>query len=230
MGDPVRTELRALVWTRDGASLVELLGVRPWPADSLQLIGDGLLAAVEDGVGGAAALARDCVNALQERGWFGDGELAEALVAALGDGPAPALRALPVDLDQLADVLEGDPVEGGGRLDLSNGQVWPELAFADSEMDGDSDPERWLWVDSEGSHAGYRDMELFIERLQEERVAGRLERAISGPRPFRRFKDALAGEPELFTQWHEFSDDRHRGRARRWLADAGYTPKQSRMP
>ena len=37
----------------------------PWPADSLQLIGDGLLAAVRDGIDGSADLARTCVNALR---------------------------------------------------------------------------------------------------------------------------------------------------------------------
>lgn len=38
--------------------------------------------------------------------------------AALGAIPTPMLRPLPVDLEELASILEGDPVYGGGRIDL----------------------------------------------------------------------------------------------------------------
>lgn len=231
VSDEEQQQLRGLVARGDGAALVELLQARPWPADSLQLIGDGLRAAVRDRVDAGAEVARDCLSRLQERAWIGDADLAEALAAALGDGPVPMLRMLPVDLGQLADVLEGDPIEGGGRIDLRNGEVWPHLAFADGDPDDDDedededeDPERWLWVDCEGSREGYRDMELFVERLGDGPVADRVARALYGPRPFRRFKDRLADEPELLAQWFAFSHDRQRGRARRWLADEGYAP------
>ena len=36
------------------------------------------------------------------------------------------LKPVPVDLDVLGDVLEGDPLEGGGILDLDTGEVFPE--------------------------------------------------------------------------------------------------------
>ncbi len=36
------TQLRSLVARGDGAGLVAALSQEPWPADSLQLIGDGL--------------------------------------------------------------------------------------------------------------------------------------------------------------------------------------------
>lgn len=57
-------------------------------------------------------------------------------------------------------VLEGDPVQGG-RIDLATGEVWPQAALDYAEEVGDvtgevDDPERWLWVDSEGSREGYR--------------------------------------------------------------------------
>ena len=53
------TRLRSLVVRGDGAGLVAVLSQDPWPADSLQLIGDGLLAAVRDGIDGSAELARE---------------------------------------------------------------------------------------------------------------------------------------------------------------------------
>lgn len=91
------TRLRSLVVRGDGAGLVAALSRKPWPGDSLQLIGEGLLAAVRGGTDGSAALALDCVSALQERRWDGDRELVEVLEAALGEGPTTLLRPLPVD-------------------------------------------------------------------------------------------------------------------------------------
>lgn len=88
----------------------------------------------------------------------------------------------------------------------------------------DDDAERWLWVDCEGSRDGYRDMERFIEDLDDSDFADRLARAISGRGAFRRFKDRLSDRPELMTSWYAFSNDRQRGRARSWLAVEGYTP------
>lgn len=225
------TRVRSLVVTGDGTGLVAALSQEPWPSDSLQLIGDGLLAAVRGGVDGSAELAQACVAGLRERDWDGDQELSEALDAALGNGPTPLLSPLPVDLEELAMILEGDPVCGGGRVDLATGEVWPQSALDYAEEAGeevdeaeDDDPDRWLWVHCEGSRSGYRDMVWFIEDLDDANLADRLARAISGRGAFRRFKDTLFDRPELMTRWYAFSGDRQRGRARGWLAAEGYTP------
>ena len=106
----------------DAAAVVALLSDRRWPRDALQLIGDGLIAAVGRRVPDAAALARACVVELRDRGWDGDDELADQLDGLLGAGPVPLLRPLPVDLEELAGVLEGDPLSGNGRLDLHTGR------------------------------------------------------------------------------------------------------------
>lgn len=182
------TRVRSLVYQGDGPGLVAVLSREPWPADALQLIGHGLLAAVRDNIGGSAELARTCVNALEERRWAGDRELADAMQAALGNGPTPMLRPLRVDLEELSMILEGDPVQGGGRIDLTTGQVWPQAALEDADENGEDmgdDPDRWLWVNCEGSHDGYRDMEWFIEDLDDADIADQLARAISGRGAFR---------------------------------------------
>jgi Uncharacterised protein family (UPF0158) len=85
-------------------------------------------------------------------------------------------------------------------------------------------PERWLWVQNTGSRAGYRDMVEFIDTVTDPDRADRLGIAIRGRGAFRRFKDTLARWPADRDRWYAFSDDRQRGRARAWLAEAGYRP------
>lgn len=59
------------------------------------------------------------------------------------------LRPLPIDLGLLSEMLEGDPMLGNGRIDLTTGEYWPE--FSDYEEAGITeedldDPDRWLFV------------------------------------------------------------------------------------
>lgn len=218
------TRVRVLVRTNDGAGLVAALA-EPWPEDCLQLIGDGLVDAVETGVDGAGDLVVRCITALRRRDWTGDSELVDALGAALGIEELPALTGLPVDLEELASALEGDPIYGGGRIDLRTGEVRHGNDFEldeDGDEDEDDDQDRWLPIECEGSRPGYEDMEMFIERLDDARLRERLYRAISGRGAFRRFKDALADHSDLLPRWYAFSNDRQRGRARSWLRIEGY--------
>ncbi|MGW1745034.1 UPF0158 family protein [Streptomyces sp. NPDC002092] len=181
----------------------------------------------EQGLPGAAETAALFLAALQERGFRGDRELADRLRVATGDAAIPLLRPLAVDLEMLAMLLEGDPAESGGRIDLSTGECWP--AFTDElgpgpEAEEDDDPERWLYVPALGSRAGYRDMELFIEEMEDAALADRLRIAIGGRGAFRRFKAVLAGDERSWSRYHRFRDERQRGRARAWLAEEGYCP------
>jgi len=227
-----RAELRGAVYRGDAGSLVGILKREAWPENALQLIGDGLLGMFQAPTEGINEAARRCVAALWDRGWEGDADLAAGLEAALGSGPVPLLRPLPVDLEELAGVLEGDPVNGGGRIDLRTGDVWPQPAIEyaeeaedeDENEEEDDDEQRWLWVECEGSREGYRDMELFIAALDDTDQVNRLGIAISGRGAFRRFKDQLSRWPELLERWYAFSEDRQRGRARAWLAGEGYAP------
>ena len=120
----------------------------------------------------AAELARGLVVGLRQRGWDGDDELADQLDALLASRPAPMLRALPVDLEELAGILEGGPLSVGGRIDIRTGEVWPQAAIeyaleTGEEDEETADPERWLAVHGEGSREGYRDMELFIASVED---------------------------------------------------------------
>jgi Uncharacterised protein family (UPF0158) len=137
------------------------------------------------------------------------------------------LRALPVDLEELGGILEGDPLSVGGRIDIRTGEVWPQAAIeyvleTGEEDEEIADPERWLPVHGEGSREGYRDMELFIASVEDPGRAERLAIAIRGRGAFRRFKDELVRWPGELERWHAFSEERQRGRARSWLAASGY--------
>ena len=221
-----RTQLRAAVNTGDGTKVVALVQtLHLLDGGDLQLIGDGLVAALIERVDGAAETAADCATRLRERGWFGDDELADQLEARLGTHPAPMLRPLPVDLEQLAMILEGDPVSGGGRIDRQTGEVWPqpaiEYAVEIGEEPEDEDSDRWLWVDCMGSSDGYHDMQEFIDTRTDPDWADRLSIAIQGRGAFRRFKDVLSRSPDELDEFHAFTDERQRGRARAWLAGEG---------
>lgn len=223
-----RSALRAPVYRGDGPAVVDVLRGVGADDDALQLAGDGVIAAVMQRVDGAAELARKLVVGLRHRGWDGDDELAAQLEAQLGSGPTAMLRALPVDLEELADILEGDPLSVGGQIDIRTGEVWPRAAIeyavetGDEDEDTADDPERWLAVHGEGSREGYRDMERFIASVEDPGRAERLAIAIRGRGAFRRFKDELARWPGELERWHAFSEERQRGRARSWLAAAGY--------
>lgn len=91
-------------------------------------------------------------------------------------------------------------------------------------------PDKWLWVHCEGSRDGYRDMELFIGTVRDPGRADRLEIAISGRGAFRRFKDVLDRWPGELDRWYAFSAERQHGRARAWLADAGYYVRKGPSP
>lgn len=214
----------------DGAELVRLLGKRRLEHQDLQRVGDGLLAALAQSVAGAGELAVACRDLLTERQWEGDGDLAEELIAALGEGPTRMLRLLPVDLDELAGILEGEPDYRRGRVNLETGEVLHPAAIEYMEEVGELDPEdddpaTWLFVENQGSHEGYGDMEDFIGTIDDDHRAELLSVAIQGRGAFGRFKETLARWPGELERWFVFSEDRQRGRARAWLAMEGYRSK-----
>lgn len=230
----VRVSLQRAISGMDGERVVVALSTGSWD-DLLELAGDGLLIALAQRIEGVLVLARRCARQLRKRAWEGDRDLAEQLDGSPGDRPIPMLRPLLVSLEELADVLEGDPVYGGGRIDLRTGDVWPRAAIecarevGEEDLD-DEDSERWLAVWCEGSRAAYRDMEDFIEETSDRDQAERLSIAISGPGAFRRFKDVLKRWPDELETWHTFSNERQRGRARAWLASEGYSPRVPGRP
>jgi hypothetical protein len=87
------------------------------------------------------------------------------------------LATLAVDLEELAEVIDGSPGDGDGYLDRLTGDVWPAAAVAyaiDDEIDFD-DPGRWLLIVPEGSRAGYEDVTSFIATQGDVNLIERLD-------------------------------------------------------
>ncbi|WP_074852916.1 UPF0158 family protein [Gordonia westfalica] len=195
--------------------------------DVLQQVGAGVPAALKARPQRAEQVAASIVERLRRRGDAGDSELAEDLLARLRGEPLPG-RVASVDLEMLADAMEGDPsLSTGGYIDLETGMPYDDemMDLVDRDELGigeedDLDPDRWIRYDCTGSREGWRDMADFAVRQRDPKVRDRLERAIEGRGAFRRFRDAVH-EFDLNDQWHAFSNDRKIGRAREFLATEG---------
>lgn len=178
-------------------------------------------------------LVRRCVAGLRERDAAGDDILATELQAMLGESVASEhsswpLTPVPVSLDVLGGCLDGDPLQGGGAVDLVTGNVYPPGSLdtdRPEELDEDNesfDPNRWLYFQPQ-SGEGYRDMLDFASGLPDGRLREQLSRALEGRGAFRRFRGVLNEEAYAIelTRWTLFHDERELGRARAWLALAG---------
>ncbi|GLZ10194.1 hypothetical protein Acsp04_04290 [Actinomadura sp. NBRC 104425] len=170
--EPSLARLRAAAYRWDGAAGMDVLRDRPL-GPVLQYAGDVLVAALEQDVPGAEAMARKCLEELDGRGLPGDAELASEVSAALGAPRGPEPVRVPVDLGALAAALD-EP--GPHAVDLRTGDVLPadeaDASFTDSLQ---YEPERWLvlW----GEPGGDRD--------DEDRRRGRARRRLAehGCRP-----------------------------------------------
>ncbi|MCT9626729.1 hypothetical protein HWD94_16590 [Pseudarthrobacter equi] len=194
--------------------------------DALQQVGAGIPMALKQSRQQAEPVAMSVINRLTWRGGAGDQQLAEDLLAGLRRVPL-ADRVVPVDLDMLSTVLEGDfDLSTGGYLDLRTGQVYddsatdPMIVGEGVAIDVEEEPDRWLRFNRMGSRDSWLDMAAFAEQQHDDALRQRLERVIEGKGAFRRFRDLVHGE-NLSDQWYTFSTDRQIGRAREYLADNG---------
>ncbi|MFN3649775.1 MAG: UPF0158 family protein [Armatimonadota bacterium] len=157
----------------------------------------------------------------------------------------PPLRKLPVDLETLAEfATEGedyldDSYARVGYFDTHTGAVHivyrQALSCIEDELDPDELDEwgqadlqiageilsdrdgRYEAIDRWHSSEEFRLMEQFAEETTDPRARAALLSALSGRKPFRRFKEAVCDWPGLRDTWFLFRDHARRQRARRWL-------------
>ena len=218
-------QLRVAAASRDVAGIVAALEGHD-VSEVLQRAGSAVQVTLGVDPDRVSSLAISLVQRLEMRSLPGDEELAQDLLAAVRREPPPG-RPLPVDLEELSGLLEGDPAGNeGGFLDLQTGEVMPAfmtdeaMVGEDAAVDVDAEPDRWLPVPCEGSRAGWEDMATYVAAVADSHLREQLERAIEGKGAYRRFRDLIAGEG-LTQAWQEFSDERQIGRARAYLAEQG---------
>jgi hypothetical protein len=93
--------------------------------------------------------------------------------------------------------------------------------YEDARRIHDDKSDRYISVVADDSSDGYTDMVDFLETVHDERIAGKLDSALRGKRPFRRFKDVLEFFPEERERWFRFRDERLRARILEWLRSEG---------
>jgi hypothetical protein len=144
----------------------------------------------------------------------------------------PGNRQLKLDLADLADAFDDASWELRVYLDLDTGEVLhitPDIG-GDPELEEEAAiveaglGTRFLQLPEADSRAGYADMADFVATVAHPRLAERLQNALHGRGPFRRFKDVLLDYPEERERWFAFKRQRLHDRARAWLAAEGIVP------
>jgi hypothetical protein len=77
----------------------------------------------------------------------------------------------------------------------------------------DADPPRYLEIGHLDAETEFKWMERFTATVANVRLQAQLELALGGPKPFRRFKDALLSSPAERQAWFTFRD-RH---VKQWI-------------
>ena len=83
---------------------------------------------------------------------------------------------------------------------------------------------RYIEIPADDRREAYRDMEEFIDTVQESRLRASLTRDIVGPGAFGRFQDRLRGDFHERRRWFEFKRSRLGARIRDWLASEEFEP------
>ncbi|HEU4556194.1 MAG TPA: UPF0158 family protein [Longimicrobium sp.] len=81
--------------------------------------------------------------------------------------------------------------------------------------------ERYLPIPSRSSHEGFRVMEDFVYSLEPGPARTALADALNRHRPFRSFKDALFGFPDVRQAWFAYEQQRLSEEAMDWLRSEG---------
>ena len=139
------------------------------------------------------------------------------------------VKTLPANFGDLALALQDQggelhvyyfDTETGAVLNLSEDIDEAQLHEIREEGSG-----RFLPIKPMNPRGGYRIMADFVADLPSSRVREKLEWSLDGPKPFRRFKDAVREDEAIRKQWFDFHNARMREVAIEWLADHQIRPE-----
>lgn len=113
-----------------------------------------------------------------------------------------AMRQLHVAMDELLDAMEdrSDAIVPYFNQRTGEVSIWVDPAINEFPQLDPDDPD-WVAIPRLESHEAFRVMERFVDGLDEIDVQRQLRGALQGRGAFRRFRDALAGFPDLRDRW-----------------------------
>lgn len=124
------------------------------------------------------------------------------------------------DLDFIAHWMHSR--DSDGYVDPATREVY---SGADGEVfDHDGDvleeiPDAWVSIPHSTSHKDFAVMEEFTELVSEPVARARLEEALAGRGPFRRFRDVIFSIDGMGPLWHDLRQARSEQDAASWLID-----------
>lgn len=144
-------------------------------------------------------------------------------------------RRVPVDWDGLELALTMPSDEWASYLDVRTGAVhmWRTDTFGAEREDEELSEEEiedgladgsLVPVEPLPSSVEFEWMAEFADTVAGPRLRPSLQAALARSRPFRRFKDALAGDPRERERWFAFQAERLHEAMREWLADNDIEP------
>lgn len=134
------------------------------------------------------------------------------------------MPAIKVDIEELIMALESQAEFGEFFLDKESGEIILISDYADDDADTkrqelDEQPDRFLYIEPIPSHTGWDIMEDFVRTVKNHDAQATLERARSGRKPFRSFKDELLRFSDIREQWFAYHTGRMTEIARDWLEE-----------
>lgn len=134
------------------------------------------------------------------------------------------MSALRIDWEELGFALTWRTDEGRHFLDRETGEViaWTgadDPEHSEEDLDAGLAEGRLIAIEPLPSSVEYGWMEEFVETVAAASLRLRLEDALAGRGPFRRFKDVLTGHPAERERWFAFHDERVREAAQEWLEE-----------
>ena len=131
------------------------------------------------------------------------------------------LKINPDDLIAALTFGSGGMSDANWYLDTETGAVLMTGDGADDTPEDIDDSPRYLFFEPIPSHESFGFMEDFVGSLSDRRCAEALSRALTGHKPFRRFKDALCEFPSVRDAWFAFERQAHLRLAKEWCEENG---------
>lgn len=131
-------------------------------------------------------------------------------------------KKLTIDADDLILSIQSNfDMDAGWYLDTESGEVLLDRDENGEIIEDMANDPRYLSIEQIPSHEAFAVMADFVDELDDERVAQRLSRALSGRKPFRAFKDALCDFPDVREAWFDFEREANLRLAKEWCENHG---------